>query len=340
MAYQPHYEEKYIPDMSVWTNLSSMPFCGARILKINNTLYAFGTYNSGSNGKIYSTAWNNPTGWADTGITFAGLGADSCVGVVGSTIYFWGNNSGVGNNIWSAPVSNPLSWADTGSDWSASRNHTALVITPSHIRMMAGYSGATVQVNNVCYAPIATPTVFSTGSTIAGWQTAGCYLDGVDVHAFGGVGVSTSIFSFSEGSPSKATFASTAPAYSVDVCPATFHVENRIYVTGGNNAHLYHADANNPHVPWDSYASVMPGNVNYAYGNWIGPDGYAYVVQAYDGMRLYRSARKRIFVIDPPAPSGKYTHRRAITESGGPSAYTIHCQMGMAPWYTNRRDKF
>jgi hypothetical protein len=139
--------------------------------------------------------------------------------------------------------------------------------------------------------------------------------------------------------PTKTTFTSTSPAYTVNVCPAVFNVGNSVYIIGGNNANVYFADSNNIHVPWDVYTSVMPSTVNYPYGNWIGPDGYAYIIDAFT-MRLHRSGRKKIYVIDPPARNGTYSNRRAITETGGKSMYTIHCQMGMAPWYTNRRDKF
>jgi hypothetical protein len=338
MAYHPTYEEKYVPDMSVWTNLGACPLRAARILKINNTLYAFGCYTSVASSSIYSTAWNNPTGWVDTGVSVSGLGYDSYVYVVDSTIYSFANWTN-GAHVLTAPVSNPLSWTDTGQHLTTiSRDNAALVVTPTHVCLLGGYRGSGT--GNIIYAPVATPTTFTAGGSFGAWQSGGCYLDTTDIHAFGGVSNNSTIWSFMSNAPIKTTYTSTSvPGYAIDTTPAVFHVEDRVYVTGNTNSNLYSGPSDNMHVPWDVHSVVMPGNVSYPTMNWIGPDGYAYLVGNTNN-EMYRSGRKRIFVVDPPARTGTYTNRHAVTESGGKSAYTIHCQMGMAPWYTNRRDKF
>lgn len=205
---------------------------------------------------------------------------------------------------------------------------------------LAGASGATGSTGSTgsTGATGSSGTTGSTGATVAGWQQAGCYLDGIDAHIFGGTQTGT-IWSFMSKDPTKLTYSSTTvPGYDVNGIAAVFHVENRVYVTGNTNTNLYYADVNNLHVPWDVYPTIMPANVTYPLSNWIGPDGYAYMINA--NYKIYRSGRKKIYVTDPPAPNGIFTNRRAVTETGGSSMYTVHCQMGMAPWYTNRRDKF
>lgn len=337
MTYQPIYEEKYIPDMSVWSSLGTMPFYSSRIMKINNILYAFGCAETALTGKIYSTAWNDPTGWTYAGITVDGLGSGTAIGIIGDNIYSWGQTTvPSGNNILTASINNPLEWTDTTADWTSHRDNTALIITPNYICMYAGHNGNAA--GNVSYALTSAPTSFTTGGSIGGWQNTGCYLDGIDVHIFGGQLNTSRIWSFMKDSPTKLTFSATTPAYSIDACAAVFHVENKVYVTGIGNSNLYYANTNNMHIPWDIYTAVMPGNITYPYSNWIGPDGYAYLINV--DKALYRSSRKKIYVVDPPASNGTYTNRYAVTETGGSSMYTVHCQMGMAPWHTNRRDKF
>jgi hypothetical protein len=347
MAYQTIYEEKYIPDMSTWTNIGTNPFCYSRIVKINNTLYAYGCIiNNVQSTKIYSTAWNNPTGWADTGVSVAGFAGDSCIAILNDTIYCYTDWS-AGGHILTAPVSAPLTWTNTNLHVLESRDNCAFIVTPTNVYFCGGYKGSATL--NMLFAPVTTPTTFDyTHTAISGWEQGGCYLDDTLIYMYGGYSPTSIVYNVLWRTPAKNPTISTAlitpataPQFVTGQDPATFHVENRVYITGAANANLYHVSDNRLHTKWDVYTSVMPGNVGYPHSNWIGPDGYAYMILNHaSAPPIYRSGRKKIYVIDPPGRNGTYVHRRAITETGGNSKYTIHCQMGMAPWYTNRRDKF
>jgi hypothetical protein len=335
--------------MSVWTNLGVNPFCYSRIVKINDVLYAFGCFRASAHcTNIYSTAWNNPTGWTDTGVSVPGFAGDGCVAILNNTIYnYVGYVSG--SHVLTAPVSNPLSWTDTGIDIpNYTSDNCAFIVTPTHVCMCGGYRSPSA-VNNTSYASIGAPTTFAitAAAGVTGWQQGGCYLDGDLAYVFGGYNPSPSVtgnmWAFSARDPTVKQECSSLsmPAYNVDQNAAVFHVEDRVYVTGNANANLYYTSASNLYTPWDAYPNVMPGNVGYPQSNWIGPDGYAYLILHHaTAPSIYRSGRKKIYLLDSPKRDGTYADIRAVTESGGKSAYTVHCQMGMAPWYTNRRDKF
>jgi hypothetical protein len=344
MAYRPQYEEKYIPDMSVlWTPIGIAPFAKQPIMKINNTLYAFGCVVGGtSSSYIYSTAWDNPTGWVSTGVSVAGFHGDSTIGIVDDTIYFWGTY--VDGHVFTAPVSDPLVWTDTGLHLTATaRDYSALIITPKYVCMYAGHKGAAA--GNIAYAPVATPTTFSTGGTIAGWETCGCYLDKNLIHVFGGYAQTSTVWSFMADSPTKLAYGPSYKNTSIRGTTAVFHVEDKVHVPAYDNFGIYSCDVNNLNDKWVAGGSVFSVQfyyhppVAYARSCWIGPDGYAYVISSAD-YHIWRSGRKKIYVYDPPSSDGRYTHRRAVTDTGGESVYTVHCQMGMTPWHTNRRDKF
>lgn len=331
MAYRPKWEEKYIPDMMTWSNFGTMDFTGNPVIRIGSTLYMFGGWSISGNAyssKIYSTAWDNPSGWADTGAT-----CDPSVGVptavIGNTIYKYGPT------IWSAPVSSPLTWSSTGITLANQRDNTAFVVTPNHINMYAGYNGAST--NNVNYASVSTPTSFSVTTGPTGWERRGCYLDGDEVYIVGGFNAQSNMSIYRASSPGGTpSLDEYNVGYTLENNPFIFHVGNMMW-TGGNSQNLYYARTSTP-SKWFVVPGVLSTSMRYTI-QWIGPDGYAYVVRDNTGA-VIRSGRKRIFVTDPPVEGGTYAHRRAVTETGEATLYTVHCQMGMCPWYTNRRDRF
>lgn len=341
MSYQQKWEEKWIPDLTSWATTGvTGPFSYSKVLKINNVLYAFGGYDivaAVSNGKIWSTSWYDPTGWTYTGSTFAAFSDNIDCGVVNNTVYSWGRNGYTA--IWSAPISDPLNWSDTGVTNPSPRDNTGLIITPNHIAFHGGYNGFAL--GNTSYASISTPTSISTGGSIAGWERYGFYLDGEEVYLTGGFNATGYFESIDPRSPTTKFYSRTSNTnLSAARCPAIFHVGNYVYIFGTNNDQtLYYCNTDDFSNTWRMASSIIPVNVQYVSGGqWIGPDGYAYFITT-AGV-IYKSGRRKIYVTDPQIP-GVYSHRRAIyADTGEDTYYTIHCQMGMTPWYTNRRDRF
>lgn len=339
MSYCLKSEEKWIPDLlTTWTVIGTIPVNMTRIFKINNYLYAFGGYNASHTyvDKIYRTLWNDPIGWVDTGATCS-VGGNVASGIVNNNIYSWGSTTQ--SAIWSAPISDPLTWSNTGSTFPSVRDNVPTVITPTHIIISAGYNGSAL--GNSAYASVNTPTSFSTGGSVNGWERGGFYLDGEEIYitpGFNGYAI-TGIHS---KAPASVLFSnSITPTWGTDT--PFFHVGEYIYAIGGDTTkNMYFTKIKNAGaLTWAKSGDVLPANARYIGGcHWIGPDGYAYYV-AYDSLNINRSERRKIYVTDPQIPGGQYSHRRAIyADTGALTMYTINCQMGMAPWYTNRRDQF
>ena len=345
MSYKQKLEEQWVPDiLSTWTNIGTCPVTSAPVIKINGSLYIFGGLDSSTHAvttKIYSTSWNNPTGWTDTGSNISGLGTgDALIGLVNNTLYSWGSVSYT--TIWSAPMSNPLNWTTTGVTNPSPRDNSGFAITPTHITMCGGYNGSTGN-NNILYASISTPTTMSTGGAITGWERSACYLDGEEVFIFGGAFSASYLTEVHARIPGNVLYELTSSRnYSQGSCPAVFHVGNYIHVLGNANQVDTFSNVKTLDTPnWRTSSNILPASVTYVRGcQWIGPDGYAYIVN-YSNGSIYKSERRKIYVIDSPNPNGLYTHRRAVyADTGDPTTYTIQCQMGMNPWYTNRRDRF
>lgn len=346
IMYRQKWEEQWIPDMLSWTQVGTCALSANNVLKINNILYMFGGVLSGSvSNKIYSTAWDNPTGWADTGITASGLNFGKA-GIVNNTIYHYGA-SGANNTIWSASISTPLTWSSTGTTISSgARDNCGFAITKTHVAMIGGHNGSSAT-SNTNYALISSPTTINAGSTsppIPGWERSSCYLDGEDIYTIGGVNASNNITVVNARNPGITTIHTFSTNFSLTNNPAIFHVGNYIWTFGGDGRAIQFVKTKSFCVnSWPRAVNVFPANIQYVGGSqWIGPDGYAYVINYGGGSPypIYKSARKKIYVIEPAIP-GIYTHRRAIdATTGAMTTYTVHCQMGMSPWFTNRRDRF
>lgn len=344
MAYRNKLEEVWVPDiLGTWTNIGTSPWISTNVIKLNNNLYAFGGQVSASghaeSTKIYSTSWYNPTGWVDTGASFSGLGLGCSVGLVNDTIYCWG--SATKTTYWSAPISDPLNWTTTGVTCPSPRNNSALVITENYITMNGGYNGSGL--GNILYAPISTPTSLSTGGSISGWEGSGLYLGGEEYHVIGGVNYETTLSARNSRNPISTSFTINGQNYSVSNNAPIFHVGNKVHLLGmaGTQSCTYGEAATIDSGLWQTTTNVLPSASRYVSGGyWVGPDGYAYIVEAYSNFGyIFQSPRRKIYITEPAIP-GIYSHRRAITDKGEPTVYTVQCQMGMAPWFTNRRDRF
>jgi hypothetical protein len=343
MTYLPKYENVYIPDPNTWTLAGTSPFSQNIILKINNTLYAFGGWeisSSGTSTKIWSTPWSSPTSWSEVAdITGSSLGYNRSIGIINNTIYCWGTRGSTA--IWSASVSSPLSWSNTGSTNSLARESPGFVITPTFIGMFGGYNG-TGSSGDVAYASVSAPTSFSSieTSNYSQWNIVGCYLDEEEVYLIGGI-TATTRFIISSCRNASILFNGTSTNYGIEKNGALFHVGNHVWAVGNNaSTNVYYGETEQLSRIWRNVDSAFPSNVQFISGSyWVGPDGYGYVIN--QNGNIYQSGRRLIYVTDPPLPNGLYSHRRAIDATTGESTvYTIQCQMGMAPWFTNRRDRF
>jgi hypothetical protein len=133
------YEEKYIPDMTTWTEITAPPVGLCRsVIRIGNTLYIFGGYTNGTSnyeGKIWTASYTNFTGWVDAGVTVDGLkDSGSFVCVIDDTIYCYGPT------IWSAPITDPINgWTSTTVSFPDARIHFGFAVTASNICVYSGY---------------------------------------------------------------------------------------------------------------------------------------------------------------------------------------------------------
>jgi hypothetical protein len=335
MSYQrPIWEARYIPDCSIWTSTGiTAPFNGSYIHRIGNTLYAFG---GTATGEIYTAPWDDSTTWTDTGSSVGSTLDEKYVARIDSNLYAYPS----GGNIRTATIANPLVWSDTGISF-GSRNNAPLIVTPNYITMYGGHNGSAPN-DNVAYASTSTPTSFSTASSISAsnWQRGGCYLGGDQVYIFGDCGSTTSLEIVLESVPgSRVGSVTTTQGYSINGTPMTFNVDDMVWVVGNANANVYSTnitDNTNFRGTWRTHSDAFSTSLSYIKGSgWIGPDGYAYVIPM-SGL-IWKSRRQLIYVTDPLPANGQYANRRAVNASGKNCIYTVHCQMGMCPWFTNTR---
>ena len=334
MSYQPKWEVKFIPDCSTWVSTGvTAPFSGSYVHRIGNTLYAFGGFASGS---IYTAPWDDPTVWTNTGASIGAVVDEKYVARIGSNLYAYPS----GGTIRTATVANPLVWTDTGIAFGA-RNNAPLVVTPNFITMYGGHNG-TVPNDTVAYASTSTPTSFSTATSAgnSNWQRGAFYPGGDLIYLLGDCGSATSLEVVLEKTPgSRVGTVSTTQGYAINGTPMTFHVNDRIWVVGNLNAHAYSTEVSttaNYRELWRTSSNVFTTALSYPKGSgWIGPNGYAYLVPN-TGL-IWMSGRSQIYVTDPPPANGQYATRRAVNASGKDCLYTVHCQMGMCPWFTNVR---
>lgn len=334
MSYTKQLEEKYIPDMTSWSTLTSAPFKFSTILRVADTLYSYGGAEISSglyNGKIWTASYNNYAGWTYStqfsgllGLSLAGAPFTTCI--INSNIYYYGSTVSV------APVSNPLSWSSTGVTLPRTTVVHGFAVTPNYMGMFNGYDGA-----RVTTASVSSPLVFTTPAVVSGGsENAACYLDNETVVLVSGA---SNLTFFDNKISNMAHFNTTTANFSIGQCPAIFHVGDKLYIVGtGGTKDIYYTFVDNM-TQWYKLSNVLPANSNYILGSfWIGPDGYAYIVNSTGA--VFRSGREKIYIKDRIDKGNKYSHLDAVTASGKPTKYTIHCQMGMAPWFTNRRDIF
>jgi hypothetical protein len=340
MTYLPSMTPKYIPDLTVpWTDTEythANPPC--RIFRIGSTLYMFG--GAGSN-KIYSTALNNPTGWADTGSTISITPTTSLyMAIIGDYIYIFGGSAGE-TQIHKAPLSNPLSWSDTGSTIGTIRNNTNIFVLPECNRIVMPEGHNEVSGNqNVGYASIDNPTVWANSSAVsyAGWEVASGSLNGA-VYCLGGVNANYALRRYSAADGVTQTYYTTGiPAASQ--IPSCWHLENSLFTIGfnpGTNIIQYIFDASGHYITNATIGNI-PVSASYVglRGDWIDPStGYLYTFTATSN-KLYRSGRKLVYS-EPQVP-GSSRPLVAVNQNGSITTVTSSCLLGYRSWLTNRYD--
>jgi hypothetical protein len=317
------YEEKYIPDMTTWTEITAPLVSDCKsVIRIGDTLYIFGgttTNVAVSDGKIYTASYTNFAGWTDAGVSIDGLKESaSFVCVIDDTIYCYGTT------IWSAPITDPINgWTSTGVTFTLRRDNYNIAVTPNHICIYFGFQGSPK--SDVIIAPISDPTSFvSTDLGLGGngWEGSAMYLDGEYITILGGVLISNRLLHLNSNTPTYIALNGTGPnsPFNFENSASLFHIGKKIhavgYILGSSSTKSISSYDDNLQTWFTDF--LLPNKMWYPSNqSWISADGYAYVfgwnATATDRV-CYKSSRKKIYVTEPANENGLYTHRKAVTE--------------------------
>jgi hypothetical protein len=336
------YVTRYIPDLSKFEDTGVLaPFSSAGILRVGDYLYAFGGKYPGSTDSniIWSTPWNSPLAWSNTGYTLPYVQNGSNPFIIDDYIYLFGDMGSA--PICRAHVSDPLYWSKTGfscNPVNANGNRGyALSIKDNTIYIYQGYNGNTSSGATVSYkANPSNPLVWTQFSQpVSRWEIGAASFNDRFL-AFGGSGGSSNLLiSENPKQVNNTDINLTLPATYTQT-PFAYDSGEDLYILQGNTTAIAKLDKN---LQLTTSQNTTINTAGYNFGsNYIGADGkFYYIISYHDGAarKIYRSSSTKVKVKEYSFADNTTT---GYTESGDPIAVGKHSKLGFPPWLTNRND--